>query len=277
MRKKIKLVVSDLDGTLLDSYNRISPENKAAVFALREQGIRFTVATGRLDCMARIYFEELEIDEPVISCNGALIRTGLSHEIVHLQRMRPEMAEKIIRFSDELGLDYLVYDTDVVYYPPNSYRIQAYRDYNALARRYNSQECVTERFTIEADVAQVAHCACKIYLHSPQVEKIARTREFIARETDLIAVSSMDDNLDVAPPGQTKGGAVAWLADYYGITADEICVFGDNDNDVSMFEHAGLSFAMRDGTPLAHASASHIAESNDCSGVGRAIRQYILP
>lgn len=123
----------------------------------------------------------------------------------------------------------------------------------------------------------IAGRVCKIYLHSEESEKIVACREFVARETDLIAVSSMDNNLDIAPPRQTKGNAVLWLAKYYGLQREEICVFGDNDNDASMIFEAGLSFAMRNGTEMAKAAADYIAPSNNESGVGRAIRQFILP
>ncbi len=273
----IRLVVSDLDGTLLNQYNEISPENYDAIMALKEKGILFTFATGRLDCQAKIYIEQLALDTPVISCNGALIRTGLAHEILHLERMSRAMAIKMMHFADEFELDYMVYDTDEVFYPATSERVAAYLNYNALASRLNSKSVTITPIILQRDMDSIAGRVCKIYLHSEESEKIVACREFVARETDLIAVSSMDNNLDIAPPRQTKGNAVLWLAKYYGLQREEICVFGDNDNDASMIFEAGLSFAMRNGTEMAKAAADYIAPSNNESGVGRAIRQFILP
>lgn len=273
----IRLVVSDLDGTLLNQYNEISSENLAAIKALEEKGIIFTFATGRLDGQAKIYVEQLALDTPIISCNGALIRSGLSHKILHLEYMSHEMAFKMVKFASEYGLDYMIYDTDEVFYPASSERVVAYTNYNAIAKRLNSSPVKITPIQLERDLDAIAGRVCKIYVHSDDADKIVACRAFVAAETNLIAVSSMDNNLDIAPPRQTKGNAVLWLAKHYGLQREEICVFGDNDNDASMIFEAGLSFAMRNGTAMAKAAADFIAPSNNDSGVGRAIRQFILP
>ncbi len=275
--RPIRLVVSDLDGTLLNQYNEISQENFDAVMALKEAGILFTFATGRLDCQAKIYIEQLALESPVISCNGALIRSGLEHEIMHLELIDPALAAKMILFADNNGLDYMVYDTDEVFYPPQSERIIAYRNYNAIAERFNSKPCLVTEFDLKRDLEKISERVCKIYLHSEDSNLITASAEYAVKELDLLAVSSMPKNLDIAPPNQTKGNAIHWLAKHYGLQKEEICVFGDNDNDASMMYEAGISFAMQNGSEMAKLAADFMAPSNTVSGVARAIRQFILP
>lgn len=274
--RPIRLVVSDLDGTLLNQYNEISLDNYEAIMDLKAAGMIFTLATGRLDNQARLYFEQLELDTPIISCNGALIRTGLSGQILHLERMEPEMAMAMIRFADKNKIEYLVYDTDEVFYPIGSERISVYRNYNLLAERHGSKTCLITEIEMERDLASIAHRVCKIYLHSEDPKQISACRDFVKSRTNLLAVSSVENNLDIAPPKQTKGNAVNWVARYYGLQREEICVFGDNDNDASMLYEAGLSFAMQNGSEMAKKAADFVAPSNTASGVGRAIRQFLL-
>lgn len=276
-KSPIRLVVTDLDGTLLNQYNEIGADNIAAIHALQEAGIHFTFATGRLDCQTKIYIEELALDSPIISCNGALIRSGLTHEILHLERMAPEMVLRMVDFAIKLGMDFMVYDTDEVFYPPQSERVVVYEDYNILAAHYDSKPCQITKFDFVHHTAQIAERVCKIYLHSENPEKIVACREFAAAETNLIAVSSMFNNLDIAPPMQTKGNAIKWLAKHYHLSKEQICVFGDNDNDVSMLSEAGLGFAMSNGSVLAKAAAHLLAPPNTVSGVARALRQFVLP
>ncbi len=274
--RPIRLVVSDLDGTLLNQYNEISRDNYEAIMELKARGILFTIATGRLDNQARLYFEQLELDTPIISCNGALIRTGLSREILHLERMAPEMVMAMIHFVHENKIEYLLYDTDEVFYPVGSERISVYRNYNLMAERHSSQPCLITEIEMKRDLERVADRVCKIYLHSENPVLINACREFVKNHTNLLAVSSVENNLDIAPPRQTKGNAVNCLARHYGLQREEVCVFGDNDNDASMLYEAGLAFAMQNGSEMAKTAADFIAPSNTVSGVGRAIRQFLL-
>lgn len=275
MNNRIKLVVTDLDGTFLRTDNKLSEENYQAVQALRQAGIIFTFATGRLDKMTRVYSEKLQLNEPVISCNGALIRTGLSNEIKHLHYMQSDDVKKIVNKCEEIGLDYLVYDTDEVFYPQHSKRIQAYVDYNELAKEAGSIPCKTTVFS-EDELEGISKHTCKIYLHHEEPSRIAEIRNFIASDTKVMAVSSMDNNLDCAPENESKGQAVKFLMNYYGVHSEEVCVFGDNDNDVSMFKVAGFSFAMQNATKLAKENASELTASCNDNGFAQAVHKHIL-
>lgn len=74
MKHRIKLIACDMDGTLLQDDKHISEENRKAVARLKEAGIQFVIATGRHDSMVKTYLDELEIETPVISCNGGMVR-----------------------------------------------------------------------------------------------------------------------------------------------------------------------------------------------------------
>jgi len=271
-----QLVLCDLDGTMLNQFNEISPENLAAVAALSEYRIGFSLATGRMDAMTRLFVRQLRVTLPIIACNGAVIRDCTTNELL-AQTCIP--ADDVIALTDWLkrkGLDFLVYTPDSVYYPPESRRIDVMHQYNRQARAVG-QPLVPLHELDARTQSQVAPGAVKILAMIPDFSAMTDLQAQLAIHPGSAAVMSMDNAIDIMAAGVTKGDAMLQLARMIGVQPSQIVTLGDHDNDASMLRMSGLGIAMGNATPLAVAASRIQTLSHEQSGVADAIRRYILP
>lgn len=271
-----QLVLCDLDGTMLDQFNEISPENLAAVAALREHRIGFSLATGRMDAMTRLYVRQLRVTLPIIACNGAVIRDCTTNELLG-QTCIP--ADDVIALTDWLkrkDLDFLVYTPDSVYYLPESRRIDVMHQYNRQAKAAGQSLVPLHELNTRTQ-ARIAPGAVKILALIPDAAAMADLQAQLANHPGSAAVMSMDHAIDIMAAGVTKGNAMLQLARMIGVQPDQIVTLGDHDNDASMLRLSGLGIAMGNATPLAVAASRLQTLSHDQSGVADAIRRYVLP
>jgi hypothetical protein len=103
-----------------------------------------------------------------------------------------------------------------------------------------------------------------------------KAKEELSQQEDLEVVSSSSTNFEVMKKGVSKGRAVEILAGFYGIKQEEIICIGDNENDLSMIEYAGLGIAMENSERILLNSAKHITDTNNKDGVAKAIEKFIL-
>jgi Cof subfamily protein (haloacid dehalogenase superfamily) len=270
-----KLVVSDRDGTLLDSRSRVSPANARAVADLLRLGIGFTLATGRMDRMIRTYVRQLKIQLPVIACNGAIIRDCQTDRILWQQIMPADQGLAVIRWLAERGYDYLCYTPDEVYYPAHSLRIELFHEYNRLALAAGSEPI--RLLPLEGRQEAIATGLIKILAKPDPSHSMAAIRSQVQAMPELGGVASMDDAFDIMAAGVSKGAALQRLAGLLDIRLDQVAALGDNDNDADMLAAAGLGIAMANATPPALAAGSRVTRnSHECSGLAEAIRRFII-
>ena len=274
--RKWQLVLCDLDGTLLDQASMISSKNLTAVAALAEHQIGFTLATGRMDAMTRLFVRQLQITLPIIACNGAVIRDCTTNELLSQICLVPDDVIVLTEWMARHGVDYLVYTPDAVYYPPKSRRIEVMHQYNVQASAH--KETVVPLFELNTHSwKQAASHAVKILAIIPDSPIHAELRMLLSMHQGCEAVMSMDYAMDIMAAGVTKGAAMQQLAKMIGVRPDSIVALGDHDNDVSMLQRAGLGIAMGNATQLAVAASRARTLTNSESGVAAAIWRYVLP
>ncbi len=271
-----RLVVSDLDGTLLNEHGRLTPENIAAVESLAEHGIGFTIATGRLDVMARAFINQLDVRLPVISCNGAAIRDGRTGEFIYKKILPTADLLELVDWLAEHKLDYLCYTPAEVYYPAGSRRIENFHRYNQIARETGTEPVPLVLLTDDRrQLRQTEFIKTLAILNQPDEHQAMQA--FLQDHPSLTGVLSWSDALDITAAGSSKGLGLTRLADYLGIGLEEIAAFGDNDNDVSLLTAAGLGIAMANASEAAIAASQLMTDSHCASGVAAGFRKYILP
>ncbi|MGI6546047.1 MAG: Cof-type HAD-IIB family hydrolase [Fastidiosipilaceae bacterium] len=277
MSNDIRLVISDLDGTLLSDLKHISAENRRAVNDLAEAGILFTIATGRMETMMMEYVRQLSVCEPIITFNGAMVRAPASNTIVYQKTMQPEAASAMFDHCFTHKLDFLTYTDRAAYYQPFSERVEAFFEYNRLASRGGSTPVrLLPAETLVADNGQLKHEVLKFFVQSYDPDVLNEIAKIAARYPQLHCVSSMENSLDIMAANVSKGEGLRKLAEHYDLSLSQIAAFGDHDNDVPMLEEAGLSIAMSNGTDLCKSAAEHIAPNNNLDGFARMVRQFIL-
>jgi len=270
---KYKLVVSDLDGTLLNSAKEVSNSDRRAIEALRESGIFFAIATGRSDLLTKRYLLELNITTPVIACNGSLIKDMRKDEIIHGQLIPLPMALAVIDYCDSKQWDYLVYTPEIVYYTEKSKRIEFIRDYNRSVAEDIQVPIRSISELLKHDKAEIL----KILIKKEEEQAVIRELDDkFNKDHELAMVSSGTGLIDVMTTDVSKGNATAVLAEYLGVDLTETVVLGDNYNDISMFKVAGLSIAMENAEEELKKMADIVTSSNDDSGFCDAVYRYIL-
>lgn len=281
--KKIKLLVSDLDGTLLTTKSTLSPFTKEKVDELRAQGIEFAIATGRVEAMAALFQHQLNLSMPLISCNGAMISNPFTKEIFHLQAMSVEQAMTLYKFYVKENLDFLIYTTEGICYRQQSQRMQVIRYYQSVCKAIDldlvktiSFEEIGDDEAIRAFLSREGLHILKIFVRSGEREHLKRCLEETQKVEGINAVASWTGSFDVMVEGVNKGEAVKKLAEMYGYTIDEVACFGDHDNDSEMLDVAGLAYTPKNALYHLKEKADIIFESNSAEGLARVIEQDFL-
>ena len=277
MANDIRMILTDLDGTLLSSDHTVSPANRQAILDARAAGIETAFATGRLDLLVRDYVSKLGVTLPVVSCNGALIRDCATEQVVYAKTFPVGSAVGILRICLELGIDCQAYTPIGVWVPRYSRRIEFFHEYNRLAAAGGTR-AVELHYLEDQDLESLAGIGIfKVFLarlHAGDIEQaIGRIQKCIP---DVEFTNSVGDSRDVMSAGTTKGAALRILAAHAGLDPSQVAAFGDNDNDISMFESAGLSVAMGNSKAEVKSAAMHVTASNDEDGFAKAVYRYIL-
>ena len=264
--RDVRLVVADVDGTLLTPGKVLTPRARAAVHAVVDAGIAFTITSGRPPLGMRILIDALPLKQPIGAFNGGLfVRPDLS---VIRERLIPfEVVPPVIDTLTGGGLDVWIYtDADwrvrsrhgphvdreewTVKFPPKV--VPAFAD--ALDR-------VIKIVGVSDDAGAMARC----------VEQVRRT--FGRR---VSAALSQPYYLDVTHPNANKGEVVGVLSELLGIPARHVATIGDMPNDVLMFERSGTSIAMANASLDVQRAATFVTSSNTDEGFAQAMERFIL-
>ena len=267
MTTPIRLLLSDVDGTLVTQDKRITPATHAAIRRLGEAGIGFTITSSRPQYGMRHLIDELELRLPVGAFNGGVIAEP-DGTIVESHRIPEDAARKAIAFlGAQPGVETWVYtdrewlasDPDGAFVPKERHTIR-------------TEPTITARLDAFADRT------IKIVAASNDHDRLAECERYL--QTQLAgraeAARSQPYYLDVTPPGLDKGTVLHALSRRLGIAPAEIAAIGDMNNDVAMLRLAGLPIAMGNGSEAAKAAASVVSRSNEEDGFAYAVEQFIL-
>ncbi|WP_195953732.1 HAD family hydrolase [Clostridium saudiense] len=270
----IKLIVSDLDGTFLNSSGELSKANKNISKLLSKHNIKFSLASGRSDLMCQSFIKDCNITIPTISSNGALIRNIYDETIIHKTTINPSTAIDIMDFCHSHSLDYMSYNLDQIFFTKKSLRIEKFKIYNEIAKLNNTPEIKLNFYNNNHNII-AKNGVLKILLFTKSEDELNMTIEFLNKFPEISFILSEKNALDISCAGTSKGEALKLLCSYLNIPLENTCVFGDYTNDISMMKLAGVSFAMLDSPQIVQKSATFLTDSNDNSGVARAI-EFIL-
>ncbi|NLY73673.1 MAG: Cof-type HAD-IIB family hydrolase [Firmicutes bacterium] len=241
--KRFKLAVFDLDGTLVEyGSDRITPATREAVNTLRENNTLVTIATGRSWEKTRALVEELEIRIPVIVQSGAIIIDPLTETIIKSQPLRTNLERKLPGILGASRADHFRLSEDGIYYTTKvstsggKWLFGGGEGCRLAPEHLNQNSVIKHLFTgAEAELRPLAKL----------VGELRPTPNIILWPPDQL---TDDWFLEVFDPLASKGQALSWLADYLGLSLNEVIAFGDGHNDLDMLETAGFGVAMN-GSP----------------------------
>jgi Cof subfamily protein (haloacid dehalogenase superfamily) len=284
----IKLLALDLDGTTLDSRGKVPAANREAIRAAEAAGVLVTIATGRRFRDAQPVGLELELNAPLITHNGALIKFAESGETVHYALHSHETSLEIVRVGKGFGGDALVsidpHGIGMLLYDrvsDDNVPLQKYIRWSETLHGRGGEPSVEHVRVLEDvihthDVVHISfsgHCAAMRDLEASLKDELGDGVTILATIYQALDFTL----LDILPPDASKGHGVAHLAGLHGITRDEIMVCGDNFNDLEMLEYAGTPVVMGNADPsLLQGREFYTTLSNDESGVAAAIERFIF-
>jgi 5-amino-6-(5-phospho-D-ribitylamino)uracil phosphatase len=284
----IKLLALDLDGTLLDSRGKIPDANREAIRAAEEAGVLVTIATGRRFRDARPVGIDLELNAPLVTHNGALLKFAGSLETVAAELLDPDTTREIVSVGKRFGGDALVsadpHGQGTLIYDRISDDNIPLQRYLEWAKRLHGTEAADAVAHVEVLEDALPHHQV---IHISFSGGCAVMRDLLAvleREmgpsvTILPTIYPRLDFtlLDILPPGASKGTGLEKLARLDGIEPGEVMVVGDNFNDVGMLEFAGTPVVMGNAdASLRERPEFYTTLSNDEGGVATAIGRFIL-
>ncbi|MDF2114256.1 Cof-type HAD-IIB family hydrolase [Roseiarcaceae bacterium H3SJ34-1] len=267
-QRDIRLVVADVDGTLVTTKKELTEEARDAVRELGQAGIRLALTSGRPPRGMSMLIEPLDLQGFIAGFNGGVIvNSDLS--VIESHALDPAIARKVHDLLVSRGLDIWVY-TETAW----------------LVRNKTAPHVAHEAWTVKFDAEVVpsfteAHLAraSKIVGVSDDHDLVAACEKAAQMELGgkASAARSQPYYLDVTHPQANKGMVVTTLARLSNISPQQIATIGDMPNDILMFNKSGFSIAMGNASEAVKAQASAVADSNDNEGFAKAMRKFVLP
>jgi Cof subfamily protein (haloacid dehalogenase superfamily) len=263
----IKLLIADVDGTLVTKSKTLTPGTCAAVDRLRAAGIRFTITSGRPPRGMAKLIEPLKLTGPVAAFNGGMYVKSDLTTVLAQRTIAPEVARSAVDFLLSAGLDVWVYQgVDWFITRPDGPRVARERsnvgfDPIVIPDMHAVLDAPIKLVGVSEDHALVARC---------EAELSARLG------TDVTAARSTPSYLDVTHPEANKGMVVREASRLLHLPIEQIATIGDMPNDVPMLSIAGLGIAMGNAGAEVQAVARHITRSNEEEGFAYAIDSFIL-
>ncbi len=268
---RYRMLVLDLDGTVLNDKKRIPEQNKMAIRDVIRKGIKVVVCSGRIFKGARLYAGELEVNAPVIACNGAVIKTMPDNRLIYFDPLQGQACKDVIDICRGSGVYIHAYAGEVL--------VTEQLKYSSLIYSERNQELAEED---RIDIKVVEDLGRYIELSREPVSKLVIIAEHSSLLKDVrdkvsalktIEISSSSfDNIEVTNKGVSKGKALEFLCGYLGISPSQTVAIGDNENDIGLLRKAGLGIAMGNAIPELKRIANSITDSNQDNGVAKAVQ-----
>lgn len=265
--ESIKMVIADVDGTLVTQEKVLTKRAAEAVLRLKEAGIQFSITSGRPPRGMAMLIDPLKLTQPLAAFNGGVLIKPDLKTVVDQKFLPVGVPEKVVEAIENHGLDVWLY-TDTGWFV---------RDPKAP---HVAREEWTVKFppTVVKTFAGLLDRVAKIVGVGDDHQRVAKCEKDVqqAGGTHISAARSQPYYLDVTHPQANKGEVVLSLARRLNISPKEIVTMGDMPNDVLMFRESGRSIAMGNASAEVQAAATYVTSTNEEEGFANAVENYIL-
>lgn len=266
-RSRIRLMIADIDGTLVTKEKLLTPKSVQAVDRLEEAGIIFGVTTGRPPAGVSMLIESLPHLRFIAGFNGAVI-VRRDFWVFAQNLLAAAAVEQVVQIILEHKIDVWLYtDKDWFVRDLRAYRVD------------REQKTVQFPPKVTANFDGLFDRVAKIVGVSENYETVARCEKSVQERcgASVSAARSQPYYLDVTHPKANKGEVVLMASQFFGIAPQEIATIGDMANDITMFKKSGMSIAMGNASPEVQRAATCVTASNEEEGFAAAVDDFILP
>jgi Cof subfamily protein (haloacid dehalogenase superfamily) len=263
----IKLIVLDIDGTLLNNAHELTPRTETALKAAMEKGVQVVLATGKTIASSRDLVKRLNITTPGIYSQGTSIHEA-DGSLRHQQTLSADVVRQLITFAEDRGFTVAIYSgTRVI-----------------MRRLTGIEKTLTDHHEPEPEVAGALQ---NILDETPVNKLIVFNRgegqtlpslrwQINAQINGAVSMVIVAGHLEILPAGSSKGAGVKSVLKDLKVPAEQVMAVGDGDNDIEMLQLVGIGVAVENATPKLKEVAKYVVASNDADGVAEAIERFVL-
>jgi Cof subfamily protein (haloacid dehalogenase superfamily) len=267
MSQEIQLVITDLDGTLLNSYGQVSAVNERAIRQAIAKGVPVVIATGKTRYSSQKIITRLGLNMPGVFVQGLVI-CAADGTVLQQRYLHMDIVEQVVPFCQEYGVDVFAYCHDrLVTWQDTPYRHKLHQHYD---------EPLADIIPNLSDWAEAG--VSKLFVQQngrifsgPLRQQLA---QLIGDRATL--TQALTSSVEILPLGASKGAGVAWLLADLGIEPQRVMALGDAENDVEMLQLVGTGVAMGNAVTRLKVVADYVVGSNDEDGVAEAIGRFVL-
>lgn len=260
---KIKLIATDIDGTILKYNFEFNQAVKDCIKSLTKEGVKVVLITGRMHCATTYVAEELGLDTPIVSYQGGLVKDG--DKILYERYLDPQKAREIIDWAKQNNVHLNLYMDDKLYVEKDDAIIQRYtkeRRANYIVKPFAQLELknINKMLVIDFDNA----------------DKVTEYKEFLENKfSDIEFVKSMPFFCEICNPEATKFHAISFLTKYWNLDKSEVMTIGDQDNDINLLKAGGVKVAMGNATDALKAVADYVTDTVNNDGFVKAVERFV--
>lgn len=266
----IKLIAIDIDGTLVNSQKKITPEVKSSIKAAEKAGKKIVICTGRPLSGAQQYLDELGLNyqdnQYIVSFNGAVVEST-SGNVIFKKELDYQEYVDLEAIARKLQLHFQAIALDRIYTANRD--LSPYTIYNSSVVKLN----VSYRTQEEMRKIPIIKC---MYIDEPDYLNSKISNPIFKAIQDRVALSKTEPfYFEATAAGVDKGKGLKILCEHLGIAAENVMAIGDQENDMSMINYGGIGVAMGNAVQITKDSADMITADCDHNGVAVAINTIL--
>lgn len=261
--KKIKLIATDIDGTILKYNFEFNQEVKDCIKNLTEDGVKVVLVTGRMHSATTYVSEELGLQTPIVSYQGGLVKWG--EEVLYEKHLNAKRAKEIIKWAEVNDVHLNLYMDDKLYVEKD----------DEVIRRYTGERAAGFIVKSFSDVKlEKINKLLAIDFKNP--DRVTKWKDYLALNyTDIDVVKSMPYFCEISNPEATKFHAVKFLTEYFGYSQEEVMTIGDQNNDIALLNAGGVKVAMGNATDDLKAVADYVTDTVNDNGFVKAVEKFV--
>lgn len=279
-----KLLATDMDGTLLMDNKVLSKENIDALCIAKKHGVEIAICTGRPYATVKPYIAQLDFDCWVITNNGAVIRNK-EGKVISVKYINPKVLQETIDILKKEEVYFHISDEKYTYiesYKERFKNLQGFISITGASKLKTSLISFKSLFLDKshkkvdfANFSKEGNKAASIFIVSDNKQKLNDIRNKLKKVSGIDVTSSGRNNIEILDKNATKGVALKDLSRVLNIDKDVIIAVGDNYNDLSMIEYAGLGIAVKNAEEDIIQKADWITKSNEEHGIAHIVEYFI--
>ena len=260
----IKMVATDIDGTILNWDFKFSPKVIECIKKLTKNGIKVVLVTGRMHIAALKLAQKLELETPIVSYQGGLIKEQ-SGKTLYEKTLDINRAKEVIKWAKENNIHINLYMDDVLYVEND----------NIAIKRYTGERFIPYE-VCNFDSLEIKNVNKILAIDFDDAERVTGWVNYLKEMMpELYIVKSTPYFCEISNPDAKKSCAVEFLSDYYGIKKDEILTIGDQNNDIELLKSGGIAVAMGNATDELKQHADFVTDTIDNDGFVKAIEKFV--